>query len=206
MINKKIAEIKRFCKDFSKIENYEKAINSEELWECHHRLETHFSDGTSRGTPNNFLSVKELKALDMYYNRPPEEFIFLTKSEHISIHFKGLNRGERTKEHIEKIEEKRRVAIENGSYKNNYFHNPYSPKGKKWYTNGNEDKHFIEGEQPEGWILGRCKTKGRKQSEEEKQKRRESALKRTDYHKFSLTDEQKQKLSWAKKEYYGSLK
>lgn len=79
-------------------------------------------------------------------------------------------------------------------------------RGRFWYTNGIEDKVFYPNEVPEGWIKGRCKTKGRKQSEEEKQKRREAALKRTDYHSFKLTDEQKQKLSWAKKEYYGSLK
>ena len=78
--------------------------------------------------------------------------------------------------------------------------------GKHWYTNGVEDKQYFPEEVPECWIKGRCKTRGRKQSEEEKHKRRDAALKRTDYHKFSLTDEQKQKLSWAKKEYYGSLK
>lgn len=78
--------------------------------------------------------------------------------------------------------------------------------GKHWYTNGIEDKQYFPEEVPEGWVKGRNKVKGRKQSEEEKQKRREAALKRTDYHKFHLTDEQKQKLSWAKKEYYGSLK
>lgn len=78
--------------------------------------------------------------------------------------------------------------------------------GKHWYTNGIEDKQYFPEEVPEGWKKGRNKVKGRKQSEAEKQKRREAALKRTDYHKFHLTDEQKQKLSWAKKEYYGSLK
>lgn len=78
--------------------------------------------------------------------------------------------------------------------------------GKHWYTNGIEDKQYFPEEVPEGWVKGRNKVKGRKQSEEEKQKRREAALKRTDYHKFHLTDEQKQNLSWAKKEYYGSLK
>lgn len=34
------------------------------------------------------LSTAELKALDMYYNRSPEELVFVTKSEHGKIHGK----------------------------------------------------------------------------------------------------------------------
>lgn len=61
------------------IENYEEAVNSEERWECHHRLELD-DDG-------NFVNSRDdLKRKGLYYHRPPEELIFLTKSYHRKIH------------------------------------------------------------------------------------------------------------------------
>lgn len=75
-----------FCNDFEKIENYESAISDKnQVWDCHHRLETHNSDGEQRLVS---LSIKELKAFDMYYHRPSEELIFIPHSEHISMHSK----------------------------------------------------------------------------------------------------------------------
>lgn len=77
-----------FEKDENKIENYEKAINDDKnTYLCHHRLETHFSDGTERPIGCD-LSSDELKALGMYDFRPPEELIFLTMQEHRAIHNK----------------------------------------------------------------------------------------------------------------------
>lgn len=71
------------------IENYDEAVaDTSQIWHCHHRLETHFSDGTPRPV-NAQLSRDELIALGMYYNRPPKELIFLTAAEHRSIHTKG---------------------------------------------------------------------------------------------------------------------
>lgn len=38
MINK---DIKKYCKDYHLIENYDKAVADEtQVWECHHRAET----------------------------------------------------------------------------------------------------------------------------------------------------------------------
>lgn len=66
------------------VENYEKAkADNFKGWDRHHRLETHNSDGEKRLVP---LSVAELKALDMYYNRPANELIWLTKKEHKALH------------------------------------------------------------------------------------------------------------------------
>lgn len=79
-------------------------------------------------------------------------------------------------------------------------------RGKHWYTNGVEDHQFFPEEAPTGWIVGRSKVKGRIQSEEEKLKRKLAYDRNKHPTHFNLTDEQKQKLSWAKKEYYGSLK
>ena len=74
---------KQYCKDYENIENYEKAKKDNfKNWEVHHRLETHNSDGERRPVD---ITADELKALDMYYNRPADELIFLTKSEHSSL-------------------------------------------------------------------------------------------------------------------------
>lgn len=89
---------KKFCADYTKIENYEKMVkdNETQIWDLHHRLETHFSDGTER--PKNAQITKaELIALDMYFNRPPEEFIFLTRKEHTQLHYKDKPRSEESK-------------------------------------------------------------------------------------------------------------
>lgn len=68
-------KVKKVCDgDISKIENYELAMNDKiQYWHCHHR----------RGT---IFSRKELIEIGQYYNRPPEELIFLTKAEHTRIH------------------------------------------------------------------------------------------------------------------------
>lgn len=88
--------LKKFCNgDISKIENYNKAVSdTTQTWHCHHRLETHNSDGERRLVD---LSLKELKALDMYYHRPPEELIFMTCSDHLKLHNKGKTVSEELK-------------------------------------------------------------------------------------------------------------
>lgn len=83
------------CDDISLIENYEKAINSKERWDCHHRLETHFSNGTPRPI-NAQLTQEELEALGMYWKRPASELILLTVEEHSALHLRGHERYERT--------------------------------------------------------------------------------------------------------------
>lgn len=86
-----------YCKDdISKIENYELAIaDKEHCWECHHRLETHNSDGEPRKV---HLSRAELIVLGVYYYRPASELIFLSKKEHRHLHLHPKN----LLEHIKK--------------------------------------------------------------------------------------------------------
>ena len=81
MINKHVFRIRRdgepysqcFCTKPELIENYDKAIaDKTQVWECHHRRE-------------EFYSYKELIERGEYFDRPPEELIFLTKSEHHKI-------------------------------------------------------------------------------------------------------------------------
>lgn len=77
MVNRKQA-IKYCCEKISLIENYDKAkMDLLETWHLHHRKE------------DEGFSVKELIDLGMYYGRPASELIFLTKSEHLSLHKKG---------------------------------------------------------------------------------------------------------------------
>ena len=99
MISKRC--INSYCNgDITKIENYELAVNDEtQTWDCHHKLETHFSDGSERPV-NAQLSRDELKALDMYFDRPPEELIFLTSTDHIHIHKRGLKYSEEIRKKI----------------------------------------------------------------------------------------------------------
>ena len=81
--------VKRFCKDdITKIENYEKAMADNKVWACHHRLETHFSDGTKRPVDAQ-LTKQELIAQNIYFDRPAEELIFLTRGDHVRLHCKG---------------------------------------------------------------------------------------------------------------------
>lgn len=69
--------VKKFCKEFENIENYQEAVNSPEQWDCHHRLE------------ETGLSRKDLIDKGMYYDRPADELIFLTHRDHTSLHSKG---------------------------------------------------------------------------------------------------------------------
>lgn len=79
-------DLKRYCKEYQKIENYEKAISSSEVYDLHHRLEfTPFS--------GKRISSKMLKELGLYYNQEPEAFIFLSHSEHTTLHQLGKDRS-----------------------------------------------------------------------------------------------------------------
>ena len=75
MIN--IKQAKLYCNgDITQIENYEKAINDKtQIWVCHHRKET-----------DEGLYMRQLIQKNLYYNIPPNELIFLTRSEHGKLH------------------------------------------------------------------------------------------------------------------------
>ena len=156
---------KHYCNNIENIENYEKAkVDNFKGWECHHRLETHNSDGERRLVD---ITSEELIALDMYYNRPPEELIFLTKEEHVSLHNKGKHLSEEYKRKISKAhkgkkresfsEEWRRHMSESkkGIYLSEKHKKKISEtkKGIHWYNNGT--KNIMAKTCPEGFIPGR---------------------------------------------------
>lgn len=125
--------VKEKCKDFTKIENYDKAIADDALWVCHHRLETHFSNGTPR--PNNaHISEEELRALDMYLDRPPEELIFLTLSEHSKLHNNCTIFGPNSEKACKKQKESLKAtnaAMTPEERKMKYGHNPLTDEQQR---------------------------------------------------------------------------
>ena len=84
---------KRFCcEDISNIENYDKAIaDNTQTWDLHHRKE--IAEHKTR---------KQLIEEDLYFNRPTDELIFLTKSEHQQLHNRGKQYSDETREKLSK--------------------------------------------------------------------------------------------------------
>jgi len=112
------------CEDITTIENYEKAVMDPDVkWVLHHRREIDES-----------LSMNELIDKHLYYMRPASELIFLTPSEHSSLHNKGRkawNKSKKIGPHSEESNKKRSEALKGGnstSWKNG--HVPWN-KGKK---------------------------------------------------------------------------
>ena len=166
-------EFERYCKDYEKIENYQKAkVDNFVGWDCHHRLETHNSDGERRLVD---ITVAELQALGMYYNRPPEELIFLRKGEHTALRkvsdstkkkLRAANKGENHpfygKHHTEESKKKTRRKMKGnknalGCKRSEETKNKMSLQktGRHWYNNGKENKYCYEC--PPGFIPGRLR-------------------------------------------------
>ena len=154
---------KRFCKEPENIENYEKALADNFVgWCCHHRLETHNSDGERRLVD---ITPAELKALGMYYNRPAPELIFLTISEHRSLHNSGSGNPMRNEDTRNKMSETKKGHILSEETKkklsemkkgNKYALGNTNTKGMRWFNNGKINKVCYEC--PEGFTPGRLNT------------------------------------------------
>lgn len=158
-------KVKKFCKDnISEIENYENAINDDQIWHCHHKL----------GTDLN-LTKQELIDKNLYYNRPANELIFLTQLEHRRIHTCGKPRSEETKrklsvshkgkifseEHIQHLH--RHHTVLNRKPRNNEdkikISNTLKNQHRHWMTNGIVSKCVPESDQQnyldKGYYFGR---------------------------------------------------
>ena len=159
----------KYCKNYQDIENYEKALaDNFKNWEVHHRLETHNSDGERRLVD---ITADELNALDMYYNRPASELIFLPISEHRSLHSKGEKNSFYGKHHSEEIKKKMSEARKGKHLgKDNPFYgkthseefrkkigeiNKVKMKGMRFFNNGKINIRAKEC--PEGFVPGRIK-------------------------------------------------
>ena len=160
---------KRYCKEPENIENYQKAkADNFKGWDCHHRLETHNSDGERRLVD---ITVAELQALGMYYNRPPEELIFLRKGEHTALRkvsdstkkkLSDIGKGRPKPEEARRkmkgnknalghsvSDEARKRMSESHKGKDTWT------KGRLWVNNGKINKRAYEC--PEGFVPGRLR-------------------------------------------------
>ena len=139
----------RYCKEPEKIENYQKAKKDNfKGWDCHHRLETHNSDGERRLVD---ITQKELQALRMYYNRPPEELIFLPASEH-DVYRKGKPKSEETKNKMREAHKGKYFSEEHKKKIGSANKGNTNVRGRHWYNNGKENKLCFEC--PEGFVPG----------------------------------------------------
>ena len=73
-----IKSLEKYCTDYKKIETYAEAVKSPLKYDLHHRLEI-----------DEMQSRSDLIFLHLYYNRPPEELIFLAHGEHVRLHNRG---------------------------------------------------------------------------------------------------------------------
>lgn len=72
---------KKYCSEnISLIENYKEAISDQtKIWDIHHRRECD-SEGKT------LFTCKQLIEMNLYFNRPASELIFVTKSMHKKLH------------------------------------------------------------------------------------------------------------------------
>ena len=83
MINER--QVKKFCKDYTLIENYEEAVNdTTQTWICHHIL-------------GEILTRSQLLDHEFYYDVPPCMLKFVTRAEHNRLHMKGKTLSEATR-------------------------------------------------------------------------------------------------------------
>ena len=140
----------KYCTEPENIENYEAAKkNNFKGWNCHHRLETHNSDGERRLVD---ITVDELKALDVYYNRPASELVFLTSSEHIILHQKGKHPSEETRKKLRETMKGKPVSEETRKKLREAAKGNTNTKGMHWFNNGKINKVCYEC--PPGFVPG----------------------------------------------------
>jgi len=125
-----IRSIKKFCKgDYTKIENYEKAIaDSTQTWHLHHKDEC-------KTLPSGIKVIRtreEMIENGRYFNCPANELIFLTKSDHTRLHMsyqmlgntiakENLTGRKFSKEHKEKLSMAQKEAWSQSNRKSRKF-------------------------------------------------------------------------------------
>lgn len=157
---------KRYCKDdISKIENYDKAIaDTTQTWHIHHRLELTL-DGEFAHTH------EELKRMDMYYNRPYFELIFLTNSEHCKLGKKGKALSDDTRQKLS----------ESKKGNNNCYGKHHSDETRQKLSESMKGKHHSVGTRKKMSASKKGKNNplyGKHHSDESRRKMSESAKRR----------------------------
>lgn len=156
-----LKEVRRYCQEYWKIENYQEAVNDQtQTWHCHHRHEIDW-----------VLSRKELIVIGRYYDVHYSELIFLTPEEHTSLHRKGIPR---TSEEKSKISDKMK-----GENNPNY--------GKEGYWKGKKREPFSEESKQKMSVA----QKGKHHTEETKQKMSDSSKgEKNPNYKYHITKEE----------------
>ena len=131
MINER--QVKRFCKDYTQIENYEEAVDDQsQVWHCHHIL-------------GEILSREQLLDHDFYYDVPPCMLKFVTKAEHRRLHNKNRT-GEKNpnfgKHHSEETRKKMSEALK--GEKNPNFGKHQSEDTRKKLSESLKGRTFTE--------------------------------------------------------------
>lgn len=162
-----VNQAKKYCKNYTQIKNYEKAVNDPNTkWDCHHIFELK--------CPVIKALVPDLIAYGLYYDRPAEELIFLTPQEHHKLHadinnrFSGKKHSEETRKlmslhnakpfqgrhHTPESIEKNRLA-HLGKKHSKEFGEKVTERnvGRKWFTDGINNKFCFEC--PKGYRPGR---------------------------------------------------
>ena len=122
MIN--LTTVKRFCKDYTKIENYEEAVNdTTQTWECHHIL-------------GEILTRQQLKDHDFYYDVPPCMLKFVTKAEHRRLHMQNISDETR-----KKMSEAKKG---NPGFWKGKKRAPFSEEHRKKLSESKKGKHFSD--------------------------------------------------------------
>lgn len=161
MINKHFFDGRlNFCKDFTKIENYSKAIlDTSQTWDCHHRRETHYLQDGTWIEREQHLTKEQLIEDGLYYDVLPSDLIFLTRSEHMEIHHhnKGLKLSDESKAKISAAK-KGRTSNRKGVKLSEEVKKVIADKirGRHWYNNGVIETQSYEC--PEGFTKGRLRT------------------------------------------------
>lgn len=163
-------KFERYCKNPENIENYDKAAaDNFKGWDCHHRLETHNSDGERRLVD---ITRDELLALGMYYGRPANELIFLRKSEHRLLHQKGKHlseetrkkmreakkgkhRSEETRKKLSEANKGKKLSEETKNKMSEAAKGNKNTKGMHWFNNSKINT--MAKECPPGFIPGRLR-------------------------------------------------
>lgn len=102
MINESLA--KQYCRDdITLIKNYAEAIaDKTRTWICHHR----------NAEPFTGFCRKDLKKMNMYYQRPASELMFVTRREHNIIHNKGKTVSAKTRAKMSEVKKGKHHSAE----------------------------------------------------------------------------------------------
>ena len=173
-----IEKVSKFCKDYTKIENYEEAVNDKsQVWVCHHIL-------------GEILTSEQLKDHDFYYDVPPCMLKFVTRAEHARIHISGKKFSEETRR---KISESMKGIVRSEDTRKKMSE---SLKGRTAWNKGKKLKPITEEharKMHEAW-------KGKHHTEESRKKMSEALKGKPSPRKgMTLSEEHRRKLSEAAK-------